>query len=106
MTPEESIPSMIKTPPGHFLTVWVIFDHPDDAPHAFVLRPQFVCHRDPGNINFGIRTEEPSKWTEIIVSRLAWYSDDSDKLRSILPPGLVRMPRNILDPPELMETWL
>jgi hypothetical protein len=102
MTPEESTPDEINKPPGHLMTFWTIFDHPIDAPHALVLRPQFLCDPHPDNTKFGVRSLDNA---ELIVSKLAWYSKDIDELRSMLPPGLIRMPRLERDPLYLLETW-
>lgn len=103
--PSESVPDLIETPPGHFMTFWVIWDHPDDAPHAYVLRPQFLCDKHPGNGFFGKVAEATAKH-ETVVSPLKWYANDPDELRAIIPFGFTRLPRQAGDPPHLMETWV
>jgi hypothetical protein len=75
--------------PKDAVTFWVIYDHPRDFREGFVLRAQFA-----------MRTGDAQ------VSPEAWYADDPDKLRAIIPPGLTRLMRCAGDDPVIMETWL
>jgi hypothetical protein len=74
--------------PKDVLVVWVIYDHPKDFREGYVLRAQFA---DKGGIT---------------ISSICWYADDPDKLRSILPPGVVFMPRQQGDDVAILETWI
>jgi hypothetical protein len=89
MTPEESLPSRRPTPTGAILTVWVIYDHPKDFAHGYVLRAQWAM------ADGAIKADE-----------VAWYADVPDKLRAILPPGLVQLARHPNDDAAVLETWL
>jgi hypothetical protein len=82
-----ALPEQVPKPAGA-IRFWVIYDHPRDAPHAYVLRAQLV-------IDGAVVPDFHN----------AWYADDPDKLRSILPPGVVMMP--IDEPnPVILETWM
>ena len=81
-------PSQLRTPVGA-IVFWVIWDHPADYPHGYLLRAQWY---EPG-AGHG-------------VSELAWHADDPEKLRAILPPGCVPFMRQDGDPPHLLETWM
>jgi len=89
MTPEESVPMHRRPPQGAILAVWVIYDHPKDFPQGYVLRAQYVM--DDSSIK---------------ADAIAWYADDPDKLRSILPPGLFKLMPAPQDDVTIMETWL
>lgn len=99
-------PDKLTRPPGHFMTIWCILDHPRDVPDAFVLRPQFVCKPHPDNLKWGLRSEKTSDISEVIASGASWQAATIKELREMLPPGLHRMPRQERDPPYLVEVWL
>lgn len=86
MKPEESSPWLRKFPEGAMVH-WVIYAHPHDFPDGFVLRAQYVV-RGSG---------------EVTPDTIAWYADDPEKLRAIVPPGLVP----VGDPnPFILEVWI
>ena len=89
MTPEESVPILRPMPEGGMMAVWVIYERPRDYPSGYVLRAQFVM-KD--------RTIRPDE--------IAWYSDNPDKLRSILPPNLNKLMPSQRDDPTVLETWI
>lgn len=82
------LPEQLKPPQDDALMMWVIYDHPSDAPHAFVLRAHSVLTDG-----------------SIIVSSVAWYGKTPDELRAILPPGVVSLGRQPEDDPEIVEVW-
>jgi len=87
MKPEES-PWLRKFPENAFVT-WVIYAHPADFPDGYVLRAQYVIMG--------------SKTGEVIPDSVAWYADDPEKLRAIIPPGKVKF----ADPnPFILESWI
>lgn len=89
MTPEEETPWLRPEPPGCKLTVWTIYDHPADYREGFVLRAHFVM--DDGAVQ---------------ADTAAWYADQVDKLRIMVPPDRVRMTRHPDDDPAILETWI
>ena len=89
MTPEEAVPESRPKPPGTHMTLWVIYDHPKDCPEGYVLRAQFVMG------DGSIQSDE-----------VAWFADHPDKLRAIVPFGLIRMTRAESDNPVILETWI
>lgn len=70
------------------LTIWVIYERPADYPNDYVLRPQ-LASRD------GV-TIPPQAWTSPTLARI----------RSLVPPGLTRLPRQPHDDPSIYEVWL
>ncbi len=81
-------PVDLEPPQDARMTTWVIYDHPEDFPDGYVLRPQYVV--------------EGHK--EVVPSRIGWYAADPDYLRTLLPPGLSLCP--IEDPnPKILEVW-
>jgi hypothetical protein len=84
-----ALPEQLPVPPGA-IVFWVIWDHPADYPQGYLLRPQLVM---PGERNH-------------YTSKIAWYADDPEKLRTILPPGCFMFARQDGDPPHLLETWM
>jgi len=66
------------------LDVWVIYENPLDAPGKFVVRR----HTLDGP------TEE------------AYQVDTLDGAREVVPIGLVRIPRETWDEPQIVETWI
>ena len=87
MTPQQAVPALIDKPDGS-ITFWVIYDHPKDFPNGFVLRPQFAVN---GRVE---------------ISPLAWYADDPEKLRAIMPPCCVLFERSEGDDPAILESWM
>jgi len=65
------------------LVNWVVFDHPRDQPDFFVAR---AFHYD----------------LPTVVMLLGRTLED---VRSLIPPGLTRMPRSPGDHPNVVETW-
>jgi len=82
-----ALPEHVKVPEGA-MVVWVIYDHPRDYPHGFVLRPQFAVSG------------------EVRACPQAWYARSADELRSILPHGVTYLPRQPQDDVAILETWL
>jgi hypothetical protein len=66
------------------LDIWVIYDNPLDAPGKFVARR----HTLDGP------TDE------------AYEADSLEDARGLIPDGLVRMPRDGRDEPQIVETWI
>jgi hypothetical protein len=74
------------------LPMWTIYWSPDDYPDMFVLRPHYVqC--GPGA-------------TENITPGEAQLFDNLDDARRAVPPGLVRLDRNVEDDKSVVETWV
>ena len=72
------------------LAIWVIYDHPDDHPDSYVLRPQFA---GPGGKHG--------------ISDIAYASNNLDALRRVMRAmGLTRMERLREDDPKILEVWL
>lgn len=86
---DESVPSERPMPEGAFLAVWVIYERPKDHPQGYVLRCQWVM-----------------KDKTIKLDHIAWYAKDADDLRSIVPPGLVRIGHQSNEDPCILETWI
>lgn len=64
--------------------IWTVYQYPEDYPGKFVAR----C----------FDLDKPT--VAVIVA------DGLEDLRSLLPKGLVRLERNELDDPVILETWL
>jgi hypothetical protein len=88
MTPVR-LPIELAPPPGVWATHWVIYKHPKDHPEHYVLRASHIT--DANNI---------------MPDRMAWRHKDVEVLRSILPPGLVKLDRHPDDAPAILEVWL
>lgn len=69
------------------VSLWVIYDHPEDYPDNFVVREQKVS----GN--------QISYSTPVIVASV-------DEARSAIPPGLFRLPRDPSYVLAIVETWI
>lgn len=69
------------------LDVWVIYDHPEDYPEHFVVRPQTI---ERGKIAFGL---------PILTASL-------EAARGYVPEGLVCLARCPEDVPAIVETWI
>ncbi len=66
------------------LELWTVYDHPRDAPDEFLAR-KYVLDQ-PTTVTVRGRT--------------------LDDVRSLLPPGLYRLPRQPADDPVIVEVWL
>ncbi len=71
------------------LSIWTIYDKPDDYPHSFVAR-RFEVRR---GVLLPIRTAD------------AIISADLEAVRSQLPKGLSLIPREAGDEPQIVESW-
>lgn len=74
---------------GEPLPLWVVYENPDDLPSRFVSRMWLV---EAGGALVG---------TGKIVT-----APTLDAVRAMLPPGLVRLPRQDGDVPCIVETWI
>jgi hypothetical protein len=70
------------------MEMWVIYDHPIDAPDLFIARKWII----------GEGVHEPTSETR--------GSDDLEALRTMLPRGLVHLDRDPEDDPKILEVWL
>jgi hypothetical protein len=73
------------------LCMWTIFEHPLDAPYAFVAR-QFIAREG-----------------EAIATDRALFGETLDEVRALLTrlyPHLICFARNDSDEPQIVETWL
>lgn len=73
-----------------FLSMWTIYDHPDDCPLCFIARRWLIVSGNP----------DPVHTDEILMA------DTLDELRAKLPPGLACFSRDPTDPASVVETWL
>lgn len=75
----------VAAPP---LSMWVIYDHPEDLPGHVVARRHEVtaCGAEPTN--------------DVLLG------DTVDAVRDRLPRGLFRLPRNPRDARHIVEVWL
>lgn len=83
--PELSRPDM----PDQSLSIWTVYDHPTDFPTEFVARRHKVR---PGS--------EPVATTDLV------RGDSLAAVRTQIPRGLTRLPRNTQDDPCIVEVWL
>lgn len=67
--------------------MWTIYHRPPDYPIFFVVR-RFVITPD--------RT---------VPDREARLAIDLHEARTLIPPGLIRMPRDVRDDPHVVESW-
>lgn len=102
-----ALPELVERPPDA-ITQWVIYDHPTDYPHGFVLRPQFSAIYFNGIERFGRITELHShlKKAVVIASPIAWYAKTADELRGLLPYGSVLLGRMPGDDAKILEVWM
>jgi hypothetical protein len=70
------------------LELWVIYDHPRDYPHYWVAR-RHTLYRD-----------------EVVIDVAVFKAQSLGALRQLLPGGLTRLPRDILDDRAIAEVWL
>jgi len=83
--PELSRPDM----PDQSLSIWTVYDHPTDFPTEFVARRHKVR---PGS--------EPVATTDLV------HGESLAAVRTQIPRGLTRLPRNPHDDPCIVEVWL
>ena len=69
------------------LVMWVVYDHPSDAPQWFVIRKFLI-------------TDTVTPTDE------AYAASTLDAARRFLPDGLVQVNRNESDDPVIVETWI
>jgi hypothetical protein len=101
---ERAMPDQVERPPES-ITLWVIFDHPRNYPHGYVLRPQFSVKRFDGMERFGRIVEDHGNEV-VIVSPRAWFGMTAVELRAILPRGTFRIPTSPGDDPAISEIWM
>lgn len=89
MSGRVELPINHEPPPGTFMTHWVIYKHPKDQPDRYVLRPHHIT--DAHNV---------------IIDPTGWAHRDVEVLRSIIPPGMVKLDRHPDDDPVIYEVWL
>ncbi|WP_028164141.1 hypothetical protein [Bradyrhizobium elkanii] len=70
------------------LAIWVIFDHPTDYPVGYIARKFLVSVDGDHATQCTIRS-----------------SDLTDLRRSLLHRGLMRLPRDFADEPQILENW-
>ena len=70
------------------LKQYVIYDHPKDHPHFFVVR-EWIIGR--GELRHG---------------RMMGVAETLDKARAIVPEGLACIPRYPEDDPVIVEVWM
>lgn len=75
------------------ISMWVIYDHPNDYPGSFVLR-QHVTVFAP-NV-------PPREFAEIACR----VSDDVTELRAFIPRGAVNLGRSPGDDAKILEVWM
>jgi len=69
------------------LDMWVIYERPSDFPDSYVARLfRITGHAEP--------------------SPLAHIAETLQEVRKAIPPGLVRIDRDPLDEPQIVEIWL
>ena len=90
-SPHENIPWMQALRPGKPMTsslsIWAVYDHPNDYPDGFVARR---FETDAG----GSATSD------------MFTASSLHELRSLLPPGLVCLSRAERDDPHIVEVWM
>jgi hypothetical protein len=70
------------------LSIWTVFDHPEDFPHSYVAR-RFEADRDGCHPTI-----------DIVQGELAIIR------KSFIECGLTRIPRDEIDEPQIIESWL
>jgi hypothetical protein len=70
-----------------FLHMWSVYDHPKDQPNHFVARLWLIGDG------------------KLIPTNDMFIADTLEEVRSLLPPGLVCVPRDPGDDPVILETW-
>jgi hypothetical protein len=72
------------------LPIWVVYDHPRDYPHHYVVRLQWAC------ANGTIRAEPYGYLFVTLADARVWLEHQ----------GLTRLQRFPDDDPVIMETWI
>lgn len=72
----------------NYLAIWTVYNSPEDYPGLFVVRKWLVMD--------GVVTPT----TE------GGAGPSLEDVRALIPPGLVRCPRQELDDPVIVESWL
>jgi hypothetical protein len=70
------------------LTIWTVYRDPTDYPGMWVLRGHDVTASGSA------------------PRRDCFISDTIEAVHRALPPGLVRLDRNLEDDPKIVETWV
>lgn len=70
------------------LSIWTVYDHPRDQPDAFVAR------------RWDIQCGVTYATSDMFVAPTL------NEIRALLPPGLVRMTRDVTDDPVIVESWV
>lgn len=88
--------------------IWVIYDHPRDAPEHFVVRRQFV---KTGPIDeevplalapFGVMSTDLPR---LVIDQGAYFVKTLAEAREVIPSGLILMARDSQDDPAICEVW-
>lgn len=74
------------------LSMWVIYDHPNDMPEQVVARRH--------EVGGPIREPFHGPTGDYVTG------DTVEAVRGLLPPGLHCMPRTPWDEPQIVEVWL
>jgi hypothetical protein len=77
---------------GAMIKLWTVYDSPDDYPGKVVAREFRICRKDGKVV------------TETVGEPV--IGDSVLEVRSRLPSGLARLPREPADHPSVVETWL
>jgi hypothetical protein len=84
-------PSLENEPdPTDLLSIWVIYDHPEDYPDHWVVRRQQIQ---------ALRQDIATYGLPILCQTL-------DEARQRIPPGRTRIVRHPQDVPCIYETWI
>lgn len=70
------------------LLIWTIYENPVDFPDWFVARPQIIRPKTAGPLPLHLMAK------------------NLDRLRLMLPDGLVRLDRQPTDDPFILEVWV
>lgn len=84
------------TPRGVAMTMWVIYERPQNFPCEFVLLRHFVKDWRPGQT-----ARAPS-----VPDSIVWLAPTLELARLGVPHGLLCMPRFPEDDPHIVEVWL
>lgn len=71
------------------LSIWTVYDHPDDYPHGFVAR-----------------RHEPQRDGTTVPTADVVFAPTLDAVRAKLPPELYRLEREPGDAPSIVESWI
>ena len=85
LTAEQASAAQINATSGGDLLMWTIYKSPSDYPGKFIARPYSVRRN--------------------ALFRYHLAAGDIDRLRHMLPPGLVRFDRHPEDEEQIVETW-